>query len=275
MKIFAPRIRASWALVLKRVSWEVLGRRLYETIFEEAPHLESMFDRSAVAMGIKLIDMIDSMVGALDDMPAVHRKVESLGGIHHRHGVHALEHMPVFKGVVIKLLAEALGADLNDDVGEAWEWLWGWLTESMLVVERAYGEKASLIQQSWDAVNERLTVEQIGGAVYEALFEVRGRARLSGRSAAQAAGAHIQLVEAAAGVRIRAPRGGWSASLGLVRVARSACVCVSGERGGEVGGACGWRSLCRRWRGGRPLPLLAPADLRDKCPHLGRGEPRG
>jgi hypothetical protein len=64
LKLFAPRIRASWALVLKRVSWDVLGRRLYETIFEEAPFLESMFDRSAITMGIKLVDMIDSMVGA-------------------------------------------------------------------------------------------------------------------------------------------------------------------------------------------------------------------
>jgi hypothetical protein len=64
LKLFAPRIRASWALVLKRVPWDVLGRRLYETIFEEAPFLESMFDRSAITMGIKLVDMIDSMVGA-------------------------------------------------------------------------------------------------------------------------------------------------------------------------------------------------------------------
>ena len=43
LKLFAPRIRASWALVLKRVSWDVLGRRLYETIFEEAPFLERPF----------------------------------------------------------------------------------------------------------------------------------------------------------------------------------------------------------------------------------------
>ena len=159
--------------MLKRVSWEVLGRRLYETIFEEAPFLESMFDRSALTMGIKLVDMIDSIVGALDDPAAVHRKMEGLGGVHHRHGVRALEHMPVFHGVVVKLLGEALGADLTDEVAEAWHWLWGWLTESMLVVERAYGERSSLIQQSWDAVTENLTTEEIGSAVYEALFEVR------------------------------------------------------------------------------------------------------
>ena len=56
--------------MLKRVSWEVLGRRLYETIFEAAPSLEPMFDRSALTMGIKMVDMIDSMVNNLDDMEA-------------------------------------------------------------------------------------------------------------------------------------------------------------------------------------------------------------
>ena len=116
-------------------------------------------------------------VGALDDLSVVHRKIEGLGGIHHRHGVHALEHMPVFQGVVVKLLSEALGPDLTDDVGEAWLWLWGWLTESMLAVEKSYGEKTSLIQQSWDVVNENLTTEEIGSAVYEALFEVRAALR--------------------------------------------------------------------------------------------------
>jgi len=172
LRRFAPRVRASWAIVLKRVSWEVLGRRLYETIFDEAPSLEPMFGRSAVTMGIKMVDMIDSMVTALDDPPAVHRKMEGLGAVHHRHGVRALEHMPVFQGVVVRLLRGALLEEFTGEVAEAWGWLWGWLTESMLVVENASHAKASLIQRSWDAVNDALTVEQIGGAVYDTLFQI-------------------------------------------------------------------------------------------------------
>ena len=158
--------------MLKRVSWEVLGRRLYETIFEDAPELESMFNRSAITMGVKLIDMIDSIITALDDLAVVHRKMEVLGGTHHRHGVRAQEHMPIFEKVVVTLLREALQEDFSDEAREAWGWLWEWLTESMTVVERAMGEDISLIQKSWDAVNESLTVEEIGSAVYDRLFEV-------------------------------------------------------------------------------------------------------
>lgn len=169
-------MRASWALVLKRVSWEALGRRLYETIFDEAPSLEAMFGRSAVTMGIKMVDMIDGMVAALDDPPAVHRRMEGLGAVHHRHGVRAREHMPVFQGVVERLLRGALLEDYTGEVAEAWGWLWGWLTESMLVVEAASHARASLIRRSWDAVNGALTVAQIGGAIYDTLFQVPGRA---------------------------------------------------------------------------------------------------
>ena len=52
-------MRRSWELLLAQVPWDRLGARLYETIFTKAPELEEMFSKSSVAMGIKMVDMID------------------------------------------------------------------------------------------------------------------------------------------------------------------------------------------------------------------------
>ena len=95
-----------------------------------------------------LFALNSSMIANLRDLATVHRKMEGLGDVHRRHGVQAQEHMPVFRGVVLRLLGDALEGDLTAEVAEAWAWLWEWLTESMLVVERAGSEKASLIQAS-------------------------------------------------------------------------------------------------------------------------------
>jgi hypothetical protein len=106
LKEHAPLVRKSWGLLLAHVPWDRLGQKLYDAIFIVAPSLQTMFSKSSVAMGIKMVDMIDSMVNSLDDMETVHKKFEGLGPIHHRNSVHAHEHMPVFETVVVSLLEQ-------------------------------------------------------------------------------------------------------------------------------------------------------------------------
>jgi hypothetical protein len=106
LKEHAPLVRKSWGLLLALVPWDKLGQKLYDAIFVVAPSLQSMFSRSSVAMGIKMVDMIDSMVNSLDDMEAVHKKFEGLGPLHHRNSVQAQVHMPVFETVVVALLEQ-------------------------------------------------------------------------------------------------------------------------------------------------------------------------
>mmetsp|Transcript_52367 Transcript_52367/g.109238 ORF Transcript_52367/g.109238 Transcript_52367/m.109238 type:complete len:504 (+) Transcript_52367:153-1664(+) len=172
LREYAPPIRKSWGLLLAHVPWDQLGARLYEAIFTVAPVLQGMFSKSSVAMGIKMVDMIDSMVNSLDDMDAVHRKMEGLGPLHHRNSVHAYEHMPIFETVVVALLEQVLEKLFTAEMREAWHWLWEWLTESMHVVGEAYNTSSSMIQQSWDAVTESTTLSGIGSCIYETLFEI-------------------------------------------------------------------------------------------------------
>jgi hypothetical protein len=39
-------------------------------------------------------------------------------------------------------------------------------------VSQAFNTTSSLIQQSWDAVMDQMSLEAIGGCIYETLFEV-------------------------------------------------------------------------------------------------------
>ena len=81
--------------------------------------------------------------------------------------------MPVFQLVVGQLLLDGLGeSGLTDEVREAWGWWWSWLTESMMAVERGQGTQAGLVQASWDAVTEGLSLDAVGGRIYDTLFEV-------------------------------------------------------------------------------------------------------
>jgi hemoglobin-like flavoprotein len=122
--------------VLAHVPWDQLGQKLYDAIFMVAPSLQGMFSRSSVAMGIKMVDMIDSMVNNVDDMSVLHKKMEGLGPIHHRNSVHAYEHMPVFETVIVSLLEATLKDHFTQEMRDGWKWLWTWLTESMNVVEQ-------------------------------------------------------------------------------------------------------------------------------------------
>jgi len=135
----APAIKSSWAMLIEGMSWDQLGVKLYESIFQHAPSLQEKFSRSSVAMGIKMVDMIDSMVTGLDDMAGVHKKMESLGPVHYRNSVHAMEHMHVFEKVIIELFTSTLGDRFAPEMQKGWHWLWNWLTQSMYVVEQVSG----------------------------------------------------------------------------------------------------------------------------------------
>jgi len=159
-------------MLLTKVAWVELGSKLYDTIFRVAPELQNMFSKSSVAMGIKMIDMIDSMVNAVDDLHTLHSKMESLGPVHNKNRVKAVEHMGIFESVIVDLLVTNLKEQLTQEMRTGWKWLWAWLTESMLVVEKAYDTASSLIQQSWDSTLERCSPEEIGDCIYDTLFQI-------------------------------------------------------------------------------------------------------
>eukprot|EP00292_Cryptomonas_paramecium_P005357 CAMPEP_0113671936 /NCGR_PEP_ID=MMETSP0038_2-20120614/5972_1 /TAXON_ID=2898 /ORGANISM="Cryptomonas paramecium" /LENGTH=425 /DNA_ID=CAMNT_0000588125 /DNA_START=203 /DNA_END=1478 /DNA_ORIENTATION=+ /assembly_acc=CAM_ASM_000170 len=172
LAIHSPHIKKSWAMLLTKVAWVELGSKLYDTIFRVAPELQNMFSKSSVAMGIKMIDMIDSMVNAVDDLHTLHSKMESLGPVHNKNRVKAVEHMGIFESVIVDLLVTNLKEQLTQEMRTGWKWLWAWLTESMLVVEKAYDTASSLIQQSWDSTLERCSPEEIGDCIYDTLFQI-------------------------------------------------------------------------------------------------------
>ncbi len=68
--------------------------------------LSASLSLSALAPSASLVPRVAGQVNSLDDMDAVHRKMEGLGPLHHSNSVRAYEHMPVFETVVVALLEQ-------------------------------------------------------------------------------------------------------------------------------------------------------------------------
>ena len=54
-------------------------------------------------------------------------------------------------------------------VQAAWLWLWDFLSRSMAATLEVFGDHASIVQTSWDALNDQYTPVELGSVVYDTL----------------------------------------------------------------------------------------------------------
>jgi hemoglobin-like flavoprotein len=115
--------------------------------------------------------MPQSAVAVCHTPAKMHEKLESLAPMHIQRGVRAAD-MPSMGRVVFAVLHKALGDEFTVDMQEAWGWVWAWLTKSMtLTLENACGQ-GSLVSMSWDICMDNYTEEDLGGMLYDTLFEI-------------------------------------------------------------------------------------------------------
>ncbi len=111
------------------------------------------------------------MVSVVHSPPSMHEKLESLAPMHIQKGVRATD-MPAMGKVLFTVLHRALDTEFTDEIKDAWSWVWAWLSKSMTITLESAGGNVSLVSQSWDICMDNFTEEDLGGMLYDTLFEI-------------------------------------------------------------------------------------------------------
>jgi hemoglobin-like flavoprotein len=111
------------------------------------------------------------MVAVCESPTKMHEKLETLAPMHIQKGVRATD-MPSMGRVVFAVLHKALGAEFTTEMQDAWGWVWAWLTKSMTLTLDSAACQGSLVSMSWDICMDNYTEEDLGGMLYDTLFEM-------------------------------------------------------------------------------------------------------
>ena len=122
-------VKESWAKVEPIA--EEAGEIFYNTLFEMDADLQSLFKGDIKEQAKKLMSMIGSAVGLLDDMDKLVPIVQKLGERHADYGVLAVDYDTV-AAALLDTLQQGLGNDFTPEVKEAWTEVYGVLSSTML-----------------------------------------------------------------------------------------------------------------------------------------------
>jgi nitric oxide dioxygenase len=123
-------IRASFQKVLPIK--EMAADLFYARLFEIAPQLRPMFPSDLSEQKRKLMTMIASAVGGLDDLDALIPQVKALGARHAGYGV-TVSHYAIVGDALMWTLQRGLGAAFTPDVRSAWAKVYGVLAGTMQI----------------------------------------------------------------------------------------------------------------------------------------------
>jgi len=96
-----------------------VGLLFYGKLFELAPEVRALFHNDLDLQIRKLMDMLSSVVEALDNFEIVRPKLEYLGCQHAGYGVRP-EQYEMLTSALLWTFSKALGADFDDRTSEAW-----------------------------------------------------------------------------------------------------------------------------------------------------------
>jgi hemoglobin-like flavoprotein len=121
-------VRASFAKVapIKDTAADLF----YDRLFEIAPQVRGLFPNDLAAQKGKLMAMIATAVGGLDDLPALVPAVKALGARHAGYGARPEHYQPVAEAL-LWTLGKGLGDAYTPDVAAAWAKVYGVLAATM------------------------------------------------------------------------------------------------------------------------------------------------
>lgn len=112
----------------------------YDRLFKIAPEVRRLFNADLAEQGRKLMAMLATVVGALDDLPALVPAAEALARRHAGYGV-APAHYAKVGEALIGTLEQALADAFTPDVRAAWTKAYGLLSDVM--IKAAYPAEAA------------------------------------------------------------------------------------------------------------------------------------
>ena len=111
-------IKKSW-LNVKKIKPEVLGDVFYTKLFYDHPQLRRMFPQEMEEQNKKLIDMLNIIIGRLEDLDQLKDEITAVAKRHVDYGVKA-EHYDMVGASLLWTLQKALGKDWTEEVKTAW-----------------------------------------------------------------------------------------------------------------------------------------------------------
>ncbi len=122
-------IRGAWTKVASVQA--PVAEIFYERLFALDPSLRSQFRADIDTQGKKLVDMMQAIVGSLDQPDQMLASARELGRRHHFYGVRDEDYDSV-REAMMWMFAETLGAQYTAEEDQAWRALYDLLAAAMI-----------------------------------------------------------------------------------------------------------------------------------------------
>jgi hemoglobin-like flavoprotein len=123
-------VKVSWK-IFQSISPELIGDVFYSKLFIAVPKVRALFRTPTATQSVKLIEMLNVIVGRLDRLSELTEDIKQLAIRHTGYGVKA-EHYPAVGEALLWTLQQGLGKDWNDEVKKAWSDCYQLLSQTMI-----------------------------------------------------------------------------------------------------------------------------------------------
>lgn len=131
-------IKKTWR-IFRSMDPAIVGDAFYSKLFADMPSLRKMFPSGMNNQYQKLLDMLNAIVGRLDQLEELSDEIVAMAQRHLEYGVRP-PHYKLVGNALLWTLEKGLGSDWNDEVKNAWISCYTLLSDTM--IKGAYnGEK--------------------------------------------------------------------------------------------------------------------------------------
>ena len=123
-------IKRTWKL-FREINPVVVGDTFYSKLFLENPSVRKMFPKDMNQQYQKLIDMLSTIVGRLDNLEELSSDIAAMAQRHVAYGVKPAQYQKVGEAL-LWTLEQGLGKDYTPEVKEAWTKCYSTLADAMI-----------------------------------------------------------------------------------------------------------------------------------------------
>jgi hemoglobin-like flavoprotein len=123
-------IKRTWKL-FREINPVVVGDTFYSKLFLDNPSVRKMFPKEMNQQYQKLIDMLSTVVGRLDNLDELSSDIAAMAQRHVAYGVKPAQYKKVGEAL-LWTLEQGLGKDFTPEVKEAWTKCYTTLADTMI-----------------------------------------------------------------------------------------------------------------------------------------------
>ena len=123
-------IKRTWKL-FREINPVVVGDTFYSKLFLDNPSVRKMFPKEMNQQYQKLIDMLSTIVGRLDNLEELASDIAAMAQRHVAYGVKPAQYQKVGEAL-LWTLEQGLGKDFTPEVKEAWTKCYTTLADAMI-----------------------------------------------------------------------------------------------------------------------------------------------